>query len=183
MLSNPEVNPSFETLIRDAYGSIRRLAYHLCRHRDDAEDLTQEACLRAYRRFSLYDQRCPFDRWARAITYNLFLDRTRADKRKIRALSIDLVPEPQMDEAKPLASHMHHFPTEGINDPKLASALENLPALHRELLWLVCAEGYSPEQAAEAMQLEVRDVKALLRTAKAAVRRSSQTMLCEEVPA
>ena len=44
---------------------------------DRAEDLTQEAYLRAYRSFDKYDRALPFENWFFRILSNLFVDRLR----------------------------------------------------------------------------------------------------------
>jgi len=78
--------PVYENLVREHYGGACRYAYHLTRNAADAEDLTQEASLRAHVALARYDPRRSFRRWLERILHNLFTDRLRA------ARSLPLMP-------------------------------------------------------------------------------------------
>src|SRR6266550_8866199 len=70
-------NTEFETLIARTQRQAYNIAYRMTGNRDDAEDLTQEAYLRAYRSFDKYDRALPFENWFFRILSNLFVDRLR----------------------------------------------------------------------------------------------------------
>jgi RNA polymerase sigma-70 factor (ECF subfamily) len=53
------------------------------RHREDAEDVAQEALLKAYRRFARLRDRDRFRAWLVRMTWRLALDRQRADRRRL----------------------------------------------------------------------------------------------------
>src|SRR5260370_875784 len=67
----------FEKLISRTQRQAYNMAYRMTGNRDDAEDLTQEAYLRAYRSFEKYDRALPFENWFFRILSNLFVDRLR----------------------------------------------------------------------------------------------------------
>src|SRR6185369_9510057 len=67
----------FEKLIARTQRQAYNMAYRMTGNRDDAEDLTQEAYLRAYRSFDKYDRALPFENWFFRILSNLFVDRLR----------------------------------------------------------------------------------------------------------
>ena len=67
----------FEKLVSRTQRQAYNMAYRMTGNRDDAEDLTQEAYLRAYRSFDKYDRALPFENWFFRILSNLFVDRLR----------------------------------------------------------------------------------------------------------
>ena len=64
----------FERLVGRTQRQAYNVAYRLTGNRDDAEDLTQEAYLRAYRSFGTYNRQLPFESWFFRILSNLFID-------------------------------------------------------------------------------------------------------------
>src|SRR5437660_1752469 len=67
----------FEKLVERTQRQAYNMAYRMTGNRDDAEDLTQEAYLRAYRSFEKYNRALPFENWFFRILSNLFVDRLR----------------------------------------------------------------------------------------------------------
>jgi RNA polymerase sigma factor (sigma-70 family) len=79
--------------VRSAAGRIFharvRVAYSVLRHRQDAEDIAQEAFVRAYRRFNQLRDRDRFRAWLVRMTWRLALDRPhRRSRRLLRRSSI-----------------------------------------------------------------------------------------------
>ena len=81
----PSFEEVFPVLIRDAY----RVAYRLLGDRGEAEDVAQEACSRAYSRWSTVRDHA--EPWTVRVASNLALDllraRTRATKRNERIVA------------------------------------------------------------------------------------------------
>jgi RNA polymerase sigma-70 factor (ECF subfamily) len=71
------------------YRKVFSLAYRLSGSRTDAEDLTQEAFVRAFRSFSDYEGDKPFENWIYRIVTRLFLDLRRSRKRRVQTMSYD----------------------------------------------------------------------------------------------
>src|ERR1043166_3012954 len=67
----------FESLVARTQRQAYNMAYRMTGNRDDAEDLTQEAYLRAYRSFDKYNRALPFENWFFRILSNLFVDGLR----------------------------------------------------------------------------------------------------------
>src|SRR5579862_5095638 len=126
----------FEKLVERTQRQAYNIAYRMTGNRDDAEDLTQEAYLRAFRSFSTYNRTLPFEGWFFRILSNLFIDLMRR-RPKHKALSLD---QPMSDEetddnlllqipdsmAGPEETLM-----EQILDERLQSALNTLPEVFR----------------------------------------------------
>jgi RNA polymerase sigma factor (sigma-70 family) len=53
----------FDALVARCHRHAYNIAYRLAGNHADAEDLTQEAFLRAYRFFDRYDRQMPFENW------------------------------------------------------------------------------------------------------------------------
>src|SRR5437016_9300191 len=78
----------FEKLVERSQRQAYNMAYRMTGNRDDAEDLTQEAYLRAYRSFEKYNRALPFENWFFRILSNLFVDGLRR-KPKQAPISLD----------------------------------------------------------------------------------------------
>ena len=77
----------FTRLMELSYRKIYNLLKAATKNTSQAEDLTQETFVRAYRAFSNYDKNKSFDGWVHRIATNLFLDLKRNQKRKISLVS------------------------------------------------------------------------------------------------
>src|ERR1700687_2471359 len=64
---------AFEELVRQYDGAVLRLAYHLTRSESDAQDIYQEAFLKAYRNIGNFRFGCSFYTWIYRIVTNLGL--------------------------------------------------------------------------------------------------------------
>jgi RNA polymerase sigma-70 factor (ECF subfamily) len=77
---------AWTTLVREHQTAAFRLAYLLLGNADDAEDVAQEAFIRAYRALDRYDLERPFRPWLLGITRNLASNRRRSLRRYLAAL-------------------------------------------------------------------------------------------------
>src|SRR5450759_5268118 len=73
---------AFEELVRQYDGAVLRLAYHMTRSEQDAQDIYQEAFLKAYRNIGNFRFECSFYTWIYRIVTNLCLDHLR--KKNVR---------------------------------------------------------------------------------------------------
>ncbi len=82
---------AFDALVRQYEHQVLRLALHLTGSEHDAEDIYQEAFLKAYRYIGNFRFECSFYTWIYRIVTNLCLDRLRRRKtrREDRAVIVD----------------------------------------------------------------------------------------------
>jgi RNA polymerase sigma-70 factor (ECF subfamily) len=82
---------AFDTLVRQYDQAVLRLALHLTGSEQDAEDVHQEAFLKAYRYLGNFRFECSFYTWIYRIVTNLCLDllRRRKSRREDQAVMID----------------------------------------------------------------------------------------------
>ena len=82
---------AFDALVRQYEHQVLRLALHLTGSEHDAEDIYQEAFLKAYRYIGNFRFECSFYTWIYRIVTNLCLDqlRRRKTRREDRAVVLD----------------------------------------------------------------------------------------------
>src|SRR5262245_58700961 len=77
-----ELEREFEDRLRESTTLAFRVAYGVLRHRQDAEDVAQEAFAKAYRSFTQLRDRDRFRAWLVRMTWRLAIDRWRANRRR-----------------------------------------------------------------------------------------------------
>ncbi|WP_106409312.1 sigma-70 family RNA polymerase sigma factor [Teichococcus deserti] len=138
---------------------LRAFARFLARDAAQADDLVQEAILRALRAEAQWDPATSLRAWLFHILRNAFLEQLRRRGTERRAL--ERLPPP----AAPAASEQEARGE--VAD--LQRAMAALPAPQREALILVGAHGLSHEEAAAVVGAPVGTVKARVARARAAL--------------
>jgi len=77
-----ELEREFEARLAECSTLAFRLAYSVLRHRQDAEDVAQDAFAKAHRKFSQLRERDRFRAWLARMTWRLAIDRQRANRRR-----------------------------------------------------------------------------------------------------
>ena len=139
---------------------IYLLAFHYCRNAQDAEDLSQEAWLKAYQAVRSFRYDSSFYTWLRRITINAFLNHQRSNsfRRQGQTTVVELV---QMDLEMPLAAHVTSPETlyNKVLFENVMSALAELTPAQRLMFLLRHYEGMSYEEIATAMNCSTGTVK------------------------
>ena len=134
------------------------LAFHVAcgvlRNTADAEDVAQEALLRAYRRFDRLRDRGRFRAWLVRITYRLALDRLRSSKRREQRHSFWSQPAHQ-----PRAATAEELAASNEFQAHLDRALEELPGKLRLVLLLAAMEGHTIDEIAAMLGIPAGTVK------------------------
>ena len=78
-----DLEREFEARLLESSTLAFRVAYSVLRHREDAEDVAQEAFAKAYRSFRQLRNRERFRAWLVRMTWRLALDRKRSDRRRL----------------------------------------------------------------------------------------------------
>jgi RNA polymerase sigma-70 factor (ECF subfamily) len=152
------------------------MAYRMTGNRDDADDLTQEAYLRAYRSFDKYDRALPFENWFFRILSNLFVDKLRR-KPKQTPLSLDqsLTNADGDDdftlEVPDEASNPETQLLKDVLNEKLQNALAALPRDFRTAVLLCDVEGLSYEEIAKAMNTSIGTVRSRIHRGRLMLRK------------
>lgn len=154
----------FDELVYRYYQQAYNLAYRLTGSAADAEDLVQEAFLRAYRFFDRYDRSMPFMNWFSRILTNLYIDEYRR-RGRLRTVSIDEVYSTDEGEEGTAMD----LPDTAPNPLEQALSKEYLDAIHEGLqhlspefriaVILADLEGYSYEEIAEITKTSIGTVR------------------------
>src|SRR5262245_45561609 len=78
-----DLEREFEARLVDSSTLAFRVAFSVLRHREDAEDVAQEAFTKAYRSFTQLRDRERFRAWLVRMTWRMALDRQRANRRRL----------------------------------------------------------------------------------------------------
>jgi RNA polymerase sigma-70 factor (ECF subfamily) len=164
----------FDRMLRENHRRAFSFAYRMTGNREDAEDLTQDAFIRAYRAFDRYDRSRPFDRWLFRIIANLFVDRLRARPKQM-PLSLDTPLEGEdgdslFSEIPDEASDPSRMVLSEVMDERLQAALNELPAQFRRTVLLTDLEGMSYDEAAEVLCCAVGTIRSRLHRARVMMR-------------
>jgi RNA polymerase sigma-70 factor (ECF subfamily) len=139
---------AFGQLVRRHQARIHRLAAHLLRSRSEAEDVTQETFIRAYRALGRFDGRSEPYTWLYRIAVNLSLNALRS--RRARRVSTD-TDDPRFEAMALQARSADDPPADAAHRQlyeALARGIDSLSETLRTTLVLVCIDGRSHEEAA-----------------------------------
>jgi len=90
---------AFEELVRQYDRAVLRLAVHLTGSQEDAQDIYQEAFLRAYINLRSFRFECTFYTWIYRIVTNLCLDHLRKTRNRGRDVTITVHPDGEQEAA------------------------------------------------------------------------------------
>ena len=155
---------AFEELIRRHQQRVFGLVSGILRRREDVEDVVQQVFLKVFLSLKRFDQRSAFSTWLYKISVNECWDYLR--KKKVRPLlyEADLSEEQvsRLDGAASAVSPPESPVKRAEVRDLLERMLENLPVQDRALLVLKEMEGFSVEELAEILDLNVNTVKVRL---------------------
>jgi RNA polymerase sigma-70 factor (ECF subfamily) len=172
---------SFEALALPHFDALYSLALHLTRNRRDAEDLVQEAFLKAFRFFDSFEPGTHMRAWLFRILRNTFINTYR--KAKVRPQTVDLsaidATYDQVVEETFLRQHRPASPEDvlmsGVLDEEVDQALADLPEEYRSVVVLALIEDLSYKEIAAALSIPIGTVMSRLHRG----RRILQTQLLE----
>jgi RNA polymerase sigma-70 factor, ECF subfamily len=145
---------AFENLVRRWQGPLVNLAYRFCRDRGRAEEMAQEAFLRAYRSLDRWRREAAFSTWLFALATNLYCSELR--RIPIKTVCLDDVGEPRESRAV----------DGGLEDEDRGRAVRravfSLPQKYREALILFYFHDMDVPSAARSLALPEGTVKARL---------------------
>src|SRR5437870_5535286 len=133
----------FEDRLRESATLAFRVAYGVLRHRQDAEDVAQEAFAKAYRSFRQLRDRERFRAWLVRMTWRLAIDRQRSDRRRFWR------EQAPSDAQKPASTAETIEARE--RSTQLWSAIDALPEKLRVVIVLSAIEGHDVREVARLL--------------------------------
>jgi RNA polymerase sigma-70 factor (ECF subfamily) len=148
---------AFEEIVHRHSRRVFTFLHHFARHRQDAEDLTQQTFLKAYQNLHRFDCNRPLINWLLTIARRTALNHFRAAKKW------EAVPE---TTACPAPSPADRAEDKDDTDSLWARARRILSPREFEVLWLRFAEEMSTEETARIAGITQTHVKVLVYRAR-----------------
>lgn len=163
---SPEVDRAvFASLVEEHQDRLRGFLYRYTRNKQDAEDLTQDTFVKAYRNFHRYDSRYRFSTWlytiARRTAYNYF-----RDSKPTESLEYDLVETSESPDEEASTSDERSW---------VWDAAKNLKPHFKEALTLKYIEDLSIEEMSRIMGKSQTNVKIILFRARNQLKKMRKT--------
>ena len=170
--------PAFRELLSRYERPVFSLVYRMVRDRTLAEDLAQEAFIRAFNAIGSYKTSYKFSNWILKIANNHTIDFLR--KRKLDTVSIHGSPHATTDEelsqTRIVVASSEEDPHAYVEHRELGGQIEDaiggLREEYRTVILLRHVEGYAYEEIAEIMDLPLGTVKTYLHRARGELRKS-----------
>jgi RNA polymerase sigma-70 factor (ECF subfamily) len=148
---------AFAVVVRRWQGPLVNLAYRFCRDRGRAEDMAQEAFLRAFRALASWRRDAAFSTWLFALAINVY-------RTELRRLPPPTVPD---NESTSTTASGEDAMSEADRRRTVHKALQSLPPKYREPLILFYFHDRDVAATASSLQLPEGTVKARLSRGRA----------------
>lgn len=166
----------FEHLFQRSQRRAYNLAYRLTGNAADAEDVTQDAYVRAWHNFDSYDATRSFEGWLFRIITNRVIDLRRRQKR-VPMYSLDS-PIQGDEDGHPLAhefaapdSDPEQIVVGPVMEERLQRALAALPTDYRTAILLCDVEQRSYQEIADRMRCALGTVRSRIHRARVMLRK------------
>jgi RNA polymerase sigma-70 factor (ECF subfamily) len=147
----------FEERLAECGPLAFRVAYGVLRHAADAEDVAQEALLKAYRNFGRLREPARFRGWLVRIAFRMALDRWRSVKRREKRET-----QGEQQEQRAAGPTVEELAASSEFLARLERAMEELPEKFRLVLLLAAIEGYTLEEVSGMLGIPMGTVKSRL---------------------
>ena len=173
-MKQQEATKRFYDLVWPQRSAVLRVAQILTHNVHEAEDLTQETLVKAFKAIAQFKPGTDARKWLLSILRNTRIDRLRAAAKSANDLSLDQFPA-DFAEDRPASSDAESWqnPQEILNqfsDEAVIEALQELPEEIRWTLLLVDVEGLKNEEAAMVLDVPTGTVKSRLHRGRSMLR-------------
>lgn len=164
---------AFEQLVKRYDRNVFRIAQHITQNREDAEDVVQDAFLKAYENLEQFQGQSKFYTWLVRIAVNEALMKLRR-RRPERMVSLDEDVKTEEDSIPREVADWSPNPEQLYSQSELrdilSKTIQGLPPSFRTVFVLRDVEGLSTEETAEALDLSIPAVKSRLLRARLQLR-------------
>ena len=152
---------AYGEIVREYQNSVFNVCLRILGDVQEAEDLTQEAFLRAYRNISQYDPTRPFGPWMRVLAANLCYNHLK--KARLARVPLEDERESLKDDSQRSPEVLLELAQESQS---LYRKIWRLPEVQRVALELRHFQGLSYQEMADAMDLPLNTVRSHLYRAR-----------------
>jgi len=160
---------AFQNIFEENKGLIYSLSFRLLGNRQEAENLTQEVFLNAFKSYPRFRGESKVSTWLFRIAINLINNELRGKKLK-KFLSLDFLSEESGRTPTIEPSHPRHGPPAELEKKEreriVQRLIRSLPERQRTAITLQYYEGLAYEEIASAMEISRSSVESLLFRAK-----------------
>ena len=154
-LSKDGATIAYEELVKRHSAALFRFLQRLCANSAIAEELSQEAFIRAWVRIRNFDNRASFKSWVFAIGRNAFQDFLRQEKARLNRESEWAYKAENMTQT-----------TQDQSGQLLEQILAHVPADQSAILQLFYGEEFTQSEISDTMQLPLGTVKSIINRAR-----------------
>jgi RNA polymerase sigma-70 factor (ECF subfamily) len=159
---------AFRRLVEPYRHALEVHCYRMLGSAQDAEDLTQETLLRAWRALERFEPRAQFQTWLYRIATNACLD--ELERRPRRPTPVDPFPDLVSDDvASPTYDPAARYAIREGMELALLRAIQELPGRQRAVLIFRDVLGWTAPEVAELLQSTVASVTSALQRARATI--------------
>jgi RNA polymerase sigma-70 factor (ECF subfamily) len=154
---------AFESIVRATQGDVWRFAYHLTHNAAMAEDVSQEAFLRAFRAIRSYKGDARFSSWLLRIVRNSAVDAYRKTRKEAAA----------PDESRTGRKDAWTLdPPDTEERARINDAVRRLPMQLREPFVVIEVLGFTYQEASTILGTRIGTIKSRMHRARAALMRA-----------
>ncbi|MEA3311393.1 MAG: sigma-70 family RNA polymerase sigma factor [candidate division WOR-3 bacterium] len=159
---------AFGKLVERYQRRVYTVIYRFVRNHTEADDLAQEAFIRAFKAIDRFDLRYPFSPWMYRIAINLTLNHLK--KRRLPMVDADLERKPSADNPVSVLEQVE-------TRRKVHAAIARLPIKLRQVLVLRVYEDWPYAQIAQVLDIPIGTVMSRLARAREAVKEELKELL------
>jgi RNA polymerase sigma-70 factor (ECF subfamily) len=159
----------YHELIRPHERSVYLMALSYMKNEADAEDVAQEAFIKAFRNLSTFRGDAKFSTWLISITLNEARNRLRRQS-VVRMQSLDEPPGKDSAVSPALLRDWREIPSEAVEREEVRTlikkAVESLPEIYRQVFLLRDVEELDVNETAQTLSISISNVKVRLHRAR-----------------
>jgi len=174
---------AFRVLVERHSRRLFRLAYRMTGNEQDAEEIVQDAFVRAYRKLDRFESRSNFGTWLYRICANCALDRMRKQRseenRREPGRDVDDEMPGPLDTAASEAPAPDRLAMSGELGEGVRTAMDSLSATERAAFVMRHVDGFSIEEIARSLGLNIGATKNSVFRAVQKLRRQLEPLVSE----
>lgn len=169
---------AYEDLLKRYQKGIYNLIYQMVRNKEEAEDLVQEAFIKAFNSLHTYNDDYAFSTWLYKIAFNNCIDAIR--KKKLKTLSLNKPLKLREGEVQQEIRDESHTPEGDFLFAEkrrlIQEIIQSLPERYREAIILRHREERSYEEIGQILNIPLGTVKARIFRAREMLKKKLQEM-------
>lgn len=156
-----------QIIYQKLYGKMLGACMRYAKDREEAKDILQDGFLKVFLNIKLYTGSGSFEGWVRKVIINTALDYIRKSKQLIQYADSDYVDE-NAEEIKEEESNNY----QDISTEEIMKAVQQLPVAYRTVFNMFVVDGFSHQEIAEQLGINIGTSKSNLSKAKAHLKKA-----------